>query len=90
MSVSLNTKGAMYRVCSLQLGLNISVLLPVIKKFYLRLTADKMHTFEVFTEKYLLPYGSNCYKTGSNTGATAPVLRLRSTEQILILKYVVK
>ena len=49
-----------------------------------------MHTFEVFTEKYLLPYGSNCYKTGSNTGATAPVLRLRSTEQILILKYVVK
>ena len=27
------------------------------KKFYLRLTINKMHAFAVLTEKYLRPYG---------------------------------
>ena len=78
MSVSLNTKGAMYRVCSLQLGLNISVLLPVIKKFYLRLTADKMHTSEVFAEKYLLPYGSSSTSITTTVNCTNPNTEIHS------------
>ena len=78
MSVSLNTKGTMYRACSLQLGSNISVLLAVIKKFYLRLMADKMHTFEVFTEQYLLPYGSSSSSITSTVNCTNPNTEIHS------------
>ena len=33
------------------------------KRFYLRLTVEKMHAFTVFTEKYLWPYrcSSTCF-----------------------------
>ena len=37
------------------------------KDFYLRLTVEKMHAFEVFSDKYLRRYGCN------NTNFTATV-----------------
>ena len=42
----------MYRVCGLQLGLNIRVRLAGKKSFYLRLTVEKMLVFSDFAEKY--------------------------------------
>ena len=42
----------MYRVCVLQLGLNIGVRLAGNKSFYLRLTVEKMRVFADFAEKY--------------------------------------
>ena len=55
-SILFNAKGVMYRVCSLQLCPNIAVRPAIIRKFYLRLTVDKMHTSEVFNKKYLRSY----------------------------------
>ena len=40
----------MYSVCALLLGPNFGVRLMADKKFYLRLTVEKMHALVVFTE----------------------------------------
>ena len=59
--------GAMYRVCSLQLGLNFVVRLVAEKNFYLRLMFEKTHAFAVFNDKSIQPYGC------SDTSFTATV-----------------
>ena len=57
----------MYRFCGLRLGPNLGMRPAADKKFYLRLTVQKMHTFVLFTEKYLRPCGC------SDTNVTAAV-----------------
>ena len=57
----------MYRFCGLRLGPNLGMRPAADKKFYLRLTVQKMHTFVLFTEKYLRPCGC------SGTNVTAAV-----------------
>ena len=47
----------MYKVCSLRLGPNFRVCSAADKKFYLRLTVEKMCGFAVFTDKYSSPCG---------------------------------
>ena len=44
----------MYKDCGLQVGLTFGVRPVAGKKFYLRLTVEKMRAFVVFIKKYLL------------------------------------
>ena len=48
--------GAVHKVCSLQLDPNFGVPSEVNKKFYLRLTIEKMRPFKAFNKKYLRLY----------------------------------
>ena len=57
--MNLRLQGVMYRGCSLRLGTDIGVRPAADKKFRLRLTVNKMHTFAVFTKRYLRPYGNS-------------------------------
>ena len=50
-------KGAIYKLCGLQLASNSQVRLTAGKNFYLPYTVEKMHVFAVFGDKYLRPYG---------------------------------
>ena len=59
--------GVIYRVYGLRLGSNFVVRLASDKNFYLRLTAEKLHVFAIFNDKYLQPYGC------SDTNVTATV-----------------
>ena len=54
----------MYSVCALLLDPNFRVRLMADKKFYLRLTVEKMHALVVFTEKYLRSKG---FSSGNDT-----------------------
>ena len=60
----------------MQLGANFAVLLAADKNFYLRLMVEKIHAFAVFNDKDL-----------QLCGCSDKILRLRSTVQILKLKY---
>ena len=68
----------MYRICSLRLSSNIRVRPAVIKKFYLRLTGGKMHTFEVLTEKYLQLYGCSSNSITTTVNCTNPNTEIHS------------
>ena len=49
----------MYRVRTLRLGPDFGVRSVAGKNFSLWLTAEKVHAFAVFTDKYLRPWGSS-------------------------------
>ena len=68
----------MYRVCGFRLVLNIGVRPAADKKFYLRLTVDKMHAFAVLTEKYLRPYGGSDTNFAAAVNCTNPTNEIKS------------
>ena len=49
----------MYRVCNFRMDPNLVVRLAADKNFYLRLTVENAHAFEIFNYKYLRPYLCN-------------------------------
>ena len=72
----------MYIVCALLLGSNFGVRLMADKKFYLRLTVEKMHALVVFTEKYLRSKGFS----SSNDTATVNCRNPKTEIQIEIIE----
>ena len=72
----------MYSVCALLLGPNFGVRLMADKKFYLRLTVEKMHALVVFTEKYLR---SKCFSSSKDT-ATVNCRNPKTEIQIEIIE----
>ena len=72
----------MYSVCALLLDPNFGVRLMADKKFYLRLTVEKMHALVVFTEKYLRSKG---FSSGNDTASRKTNLLCNNHKKIFLL-----
>ena len=68
----------MYKLCGLRIGPNIGVGPVIDKKFYLRLAADKRHSFAVSAAKYLRPCGCSGTNFTAMVNCTNPYTEIQN------------
>ena len=70
----------MHRVCGLRLDPNLGVRPAADKKFYLRLTLEKMNASAAFSKKFFRPYG--CSDTNFTAVVNITDLKIEIQSQI--------